>query len=89
MKKISVLLLFSLAVSGSLQAQTTFQHFYGEADRDIPQAIIQTSDGGYAVTGNAIDAVGVDDDASLLRVDDLGNVLWYYAYGGGDSCFSY
>ncbi len=62
---------------------------FGGSGEDIGQAIIQTSDGGYAILGfsNSIDGdlqgktVQVND-YWLLKVDADGNVQWSKTYGG-------
>src|SRR5215475_554116 len=54
-------------------------------------AIIQTSDGGYAVAGNWTDPTfnGADPaGALLLKLDASGNLQWQKAYSGGVYCFS-
>ena len=54
-------------------------------------AIIQTSDGGYAVAGNWTDPAfnGADPaGALLLKLDASGNLQWQHAYSGGVYCFS-
>lgn len=43
--------------------------------------MIQTSDGGYALFGDATSPNG-DQDFALLKTDFMGNELWNYTYGG-------
>jgi hypothetical protein len=40
-----------------------------------PQFVEQTSDGGYIITGG-------NDDLAIVKVDNAGNILWAYSYGG-------
>ncbi len=47
----------------------------------LAQSIIQTTDGGYAISGSAA-SNGGQDDFWLLKVDSLGNIQWNKTYGG-------
>lgn len=68
---------------------------YGGSMDDRGQAVIQTSDGGFAVTGYAMSS---DGDASnnegfhdnwVLRLDGLGNLLWEQSFGFSGHDHSY
>jgi hypothetical protein len=47
-------------------------------------ALIQTSDGGYAMTG-ATNPIDSDLDFWLAKTDELGNMQWNQTYGGTDN----
>ncbi len=68
---------------------------YGGSMDDRGQAVIETSDGGFAVTGYAMSA---DGDASnnegfhdnwVLRLDGQGNLLWEQSFGFSGHDHSY
>ncbi len=65
-----------------------WQSNYGGADNDIATGILQTADGGYIVAGGAVSFDGQVsgnhgvEDAWVLRLDPIGNILWKKAYGG-------
>ncbi|MBI1224165.1 MAG: T9SS type B sorting domain-containing protein [Bacteroidetes bacterium] len=65
-----------------------WQQNYGGLDNDIATAILQTDDGGYIVAGGTVSFDGQvsgnhgAEDAWVLRLDDLGNILWKKTYGG-------
>ncbi|MDG1571357.1 hypothetical protein OZ410_03460 [Robiginitalea sp. M366] len=68
---------------------------YGGSKEDLGQALIQTADGGYALTGYAMSD---DGDASsnqgfhdnwVLRLDAEGNVLWEQSFGFSGHDHSY
>lgn len=83
--------LVKLDANGTLEWQKT----YGGSKDDQGQQIIQTSDGGYALTGYAMSD---DADASnnegfhdnwVLRLDTLGNILWEKSFGFSGHDHSY
>ncbi|MBI5218692.1 MAG: hypothetical protein HY958_07175 [Bacteroidia bacterium] len=47
--------------------------------------VTPSNDGGYVVTGYSDNIIGSSNDASLLKVDGSGNLLWAYTYGGSGS----
>lgn len=68
---------------------------YGGSKDDRGQSIIQTADGGYAITGYAMSS---DGDASrnegfhdnwILRLDSKGNILWERSFGFSGHDHSY
>jgi hypothetical protein len=57
---------------------------YGGTARDYAYAIVQTSDGGYAIAGQT-DSFGHGmTDFYLVRTDVAGNMVWNKTYGGAD-----
>jgi Secretion system C-terminal sorting domain len=65
-----------------------WQKLYGGTGGDMARSIIQTSDGGFAVAGynggNSGEVTGNKgfDDAWLLKLNNVGNLLWQKSYGG-------
>lgn len=80
-----------LDASGNIE----WQKCYGGTETDLARAIVQLSDGGFAIAGYKN---SVDGDASmnhgaydmwLIRIDSVGTLLWEHSYGGSadDDCF--
>ena len=68
---------------------------YGGSEDDQGQSVIQTADGGFAITGYAMSS---DGDASnnegfhdnwILRLDSEGNILWERSFGFSGHDHSY
>lgn len=74
-------LLFCVLMSGAVFAQSTFQRIYERpASNDVASSIIPTADG-YLIAGSAR-SVGTNSwDASLIKTDYDGNILWQKTYG--------
>jgi hypothetical protein len=83
--------LLKLDAEGALQWQRT----YGGSGDDRGQQVIQTADGGYAVTGYAMsdDGDGSNNegfhDNWILRLDASGNILWEQSFGFSGHDHSY
>ncbi len=69
-------------VSNSLCAQSTFQKTFGGDGDDKGVSICQTEDGGFIIAGVTKSKGAGGDDAYLLKIDSLGNLLWEKTYGG-------
>jgi hypothetical protein len=68
-------------VSGTMQWNKT----YGGRSDDYGTSLIQTSDGGYALTGYT-DSFGVgSNDFFLIKTDSAGDAMWLKTYGGPGS----
>ena len=83
--------LLKLDAEGNMQWQKT----YGGSGDDRGQKIIQTSNGGYAITGFAQSADGDGSnnegfhDNWVLRLDASGNILWEKSFGFSGHDHSY
>ncbi|WP_350289419.1 hypothetical protein [uncultured Croceitalea sp.] len=83
--------LLKLDVDGNMQWQRT----YGGSKDDQGQQVIQTSDGGYAITGYAMsdDGDGSNNegfhDNWILRLDASGDILWEKSFGFSGHDHSY
>jgi hypothetical protein len=64
--------------TGNMQWNKT----YGGTDRDFPEAMVRTSDGGYALAGYTHSFGAGDNDAYLVKTDAGGNMQWNKTYGG-------
>lgn len=58
---------------------------YGGIDDDLPWALVQTSDGGYAMSGDTNSTGAGNWDYWLVKTDALGNMEWNKTYGGTGS----
>lgn len=75
-----------ISITGTLQ----WQHCYGGSGIDNPQAIKQTTDGGYILTGGTTSNDGDitfhhggnGGDAWIIKLDSLGSIQWEKCYGG-------
>ncbi len=66
-----------------------FAKAYGGTGWDVGRAIVQTPDGGFAISGEA-ESFGLAGDFFLLKLNSDGTVQWVRCYGGAssDPCFS-
>ena len=64
---------------------------YGGTGRDGAQSLVQTSDGGYAITGftGSFGAGYARWDCYLVKTDPNGNMEWNKTYGGGNEDYGY
>jgi hypothetical protein len=65
-----------------LHAVITFERTYGGAGNDWGYSAVQTSGGGYAITGWTGSYGAGGGDAYLVRTDSLGDTLWTQTFGG-------
>ena len=66
---------------------TLWTRTYGEALYDEAFCIQQTSDGGFVIAGmqESVNGGYSQDDAYLIKINSMGDVLWTQTYGGGSS----
>ena len=60
-----------------------------ESGSDRAHFIQQTPDGGYIVSGVTDAGNEVEEEVWLLKLDDLGNILWEKTYGGNNEDSGY
>jgi hypothetical protein len=70
-------LVFSVEASSKMWSQT-----YGGDRPDSAEAVIQTSDGGYALAGTTLSFGAGGCDFWLIKTDSSGNMEWNQTYGG-------
>jgi len=79
---LSVLFL-SIACSAQPQApDTLWTRTFGGDSLDIGFSVLQTSDGGFIVTGETFSYGIGNGDVYLIKTDSQGNELWYNTFGG-------
>ena len=74
-----------MSANGSLQWYKT----YGGSQNDAMYSIVQTSDGGYAMSGDT-NSFGSGNQTSLwlVKTDSLGNAQWNQTYSGSNNYIS-
>ena len=70
-------LIGSVGASSEMWSQT-----YGGTSNDAAKAMIQTSDGGYALAGYTRSFGAGSYDFWLVKTDEYGDVEWNQTYGG-------
>ncbi|MBT7497566.1 PQQ-binding-like beta-propeller repeat protein, partial [Candidatus Woesearchaeota archaeon] len=69
----------------SLRNGITYLTYLGETSSDYGTSIVETSDGGFVVTGDTLSYGGVGGDLLLSKFDSSGNELWTKSLGGDSS----
>jgi uncharacterized repeat protein (TIGR01451 family) len=68
---------------------------YGGSSQDLVTSIVQTSDGGFAITGMTSSSDNIFSgnkggmDVYIIRTDSIGNIIWTKLYGGTNDESSY
>ena len=62
--------------------RTEWQKTFGGIRDDVGMSVVQTTDGGFAVTGRTASFGSSGDDLWLIRTDSSGRELWNKTYGG-------
>ena len=62
---------------------------WGGTSGEIVREVIQTSDGGYAISGQTMSYGAGGGDILLTKTDSSGNVSWNRTWGGANFDFSY
>lgn len=61
---------------------TSFDNtFYGGSNNDYGVAIVKVEDGGYIIVGNVEEIAGSNSNVYVVKVDDLGSIIWDEEYG--------
>lgn len=69
--------LFKIDANGTVEWNQT----YGGLGADVAVAMVQTSDGGYAIAGETYSFGAGDSDFWLVKVDSSGSIQWNRTYG--------
>jgi hypothetical protein len=73
--------------NGNMQWERHFDGPYGGPFDGYGNAVIQTKDGDFLITGNKKN--GSFDDLILMKIDNKGNLLWEKNYGGAGNDLGY
>jgi hypothetical protein len=68
-------------VKTDYKGKVQWSHTYGGTGSDLVESVIETIDGGYALTGQTT-SYGVGTDFWLVKTDAAGNHQWNKTYGG-------
>ena len=80
-----------LIIRLDIDGDVVWSKTYGAADiREYGLSIIETSDGGFAVSGYSKETISeANEDVFLLKIDAWGNELWSETYGGEEADFGF
>ena len=78
-----LIVLITLPLIGSVGASSEmWSRTYGGASSDYAEAMVQTSDGGYALAGYTRSFGAGSYDFWLVKTDEYGVMEWNHTYGG-------
>jgi hypothetical protein len=66
---------------GAISHHNTWARSYGGAGVEQAYSVHQTSDGGFIVAGSTSSSGAGGNDAWLIRLNQLGQIIWQKAYG--------
>ena len=82
------LIIFSLIIL--VEASTAmWSSTYGGIDNDLSYALVENSDGGYALAGTTYSFGADANDFCLVKTDASGNLQWNKTYGGTEGEWAY
>ena len=68
----------------SAESSEAWVQTYGGTDQEVANALVETSDGGYALAGYTYSFGAGSADCWLVKTDAKGNMQWNQTYGGVD-----
>jgi len=75
------ILVFLLLIGMRGMGQVMFQKTYGGTGDDYGQCVLQTTDGGYIISGTTKSFGTGNDDYYLIKTNAIGDTLWTRTYG--------
>ena len=86
----TILLVLTLSLVVLVEASsTTWSKTYGGTGNEEADALVETSDGGFAVVGTTTSFDAVKISLWLIKVDASGNMEWNQTYGGTGADYGY
>ncbi|MEO0211503.1 MAG: hypothetical protein ABIN66_06575 [candidate division WOR-3 bacterium] len=82
-------MIYAFITTNMLMGQALFAKTYGGTSTDWAFSIIQTTDGGYAVTGYTTSFGVGNEDFFLLKLNPDGSLAWGKTYGGTGHDYTY
>ncbi|PCH95279.1 MAG: hypothetical protein COB85_04680 [Bacteroidetes bacterium] len=73
-----------LVVKTNASGDTVWTKLYGGSGSDFGYGIIQTSTGGYVISGET-HSFGSGGDGYLIKINSVGDTLWTKTFGGANS----
>jgi len=80
---------FKPYAEASYSPTTDWNRTYGGTGMDVAYSLVQTSDGGYALTGITLSYGVGSGDFWLVKTDSVGNAQWNRTYGGTNYDYAY
>lgn len=80
-KKYLLFLLLFVFNSSVAFCQLNFHHLIGGSDHDRAQTIFNSFDNGFIINGASFSFGAGNVDATLIKTDIFGQIIWSYAYG--------
>ena len=71
-------------IKTDIAGDTIWTKTFGGIRSDVGETVVQTTDGGYLITGSTESFGSGNNDAWIIKTDSLGNLLWERTYGGSD-----
>ena len=72
------------AIKIDSQGKIMWERTFGGNDDDFADPLIQTTDGGYIIGGHTYSKGAGNADAWLIKLDNIGNIIWNHTYGGSN-----
>jgi len=72
-------------ISYAAEEAQIWEKTFGGSDRDVALSIIQTEDGGYAISGYTRSRGKGKADAWVIKLDEWGNMVWDKTFGLSDN----
>ena len=80
---LQILLLASyFSLAHGVPPDTVWSRTYGGSNIDVAYSVCETSDGGYAACGYTFSFGAGQQDAYLIRINNMGDTVWTKTFGG-------